>query len=77
VLRFNPVPWLTIATAAPETTAPLGSVMVPGTVASRVCGHALAEMKAANVADNGYVQRLFLTRANLMINSLWFFIVSP
>src|SRR5580698_1237672 len=53
-LRFNPVPWLKIVTATPETTAPLGSVMVPETVASWVCGHALTEMNAANIADNVY-----------------------
>src|SRR5579862_8434728 len=51
-LRFNPVPWLTIVTTTPGTTAPLGSVMAPETVASWVCDHALTEMNAANVADN-------------------------
>src|SRR5262249_13460218 len=44
--RFNPVLWLTTATCAPGTTAPLGSVMAPKTVASWVCAHAHAENKA-------------------------------
>src|SRR5580693_7684990 len=47
-LRFNPVPWLTIVTLTPGTTAPLGSVMVPETVASWVCDHAPTERSAAN-----------------------------
>ena len=46
VLRFNPVPWLTIVTTTPETTAPLGSVMAPETVASWVCDHATTERSA-------------------------------
>src|SRR5580658_2292621 len=77
VLRLNPVPWLTIVTPTPETTAPLGSVMVPETVASWVCDHALTEMNAANNAANVYGRKLFLAWASLMINSLWFFVMSP
>jgi hypothetical protein len=77
VLRFNPVPWLTIVTTTPETTAPLGSVMVPETVASWVCGHALTEMNAAKIADNAYGRKLFLNWASLMISSHWFFVISP
>jgi hypothetical protein len=50
-LRFNPVPWLTIETLTPGATARLGSVMVPETVASWVCGHAQAAESAARVID--------------------------
>src|ERR1700726_1534383 len=42
VSRFNPVLWLTIVTWAAGMTAPLGSVTVPKTVASSLCGHAHA-----------------------------------
>src|SRR5260370_28079880 len=45
VPRFNPVLWLTIVTWVPGITAPLGSLMVPKTVASWVCDHAHAEHK--------------------------------
>src|ERR1700691_3143822 len=77
VLRFNPVPWLTIVTATPRTTAPVGSVMVPEMVASWVCDHALTEMNTTNIADNVYGRKLFLTWAGFMINSLWFFVMTP
>src|SRR5580704_16163615 len=50
-LRFNPVPWLTTVTLTPGTTAPLGSVMVPETVASWVCAHAPTERSTANTDD--------------------------
>jgi len=74
-LRFSPVPWLTIVTLTPGTTAPLVSVMVPETVASWVCDHALTEMNAANIADNVYGRKLFLTWTSLIINSLLFFVI--
>src|SRR5215470_8170302 len=45
--RFNPVLALETVTRASAITAPVGSVMVPKTVASWVCGHADAE-KLAN-----------------------------
>src|SRR5580692_5660187 len=75
-LRFNPVPWLTIVTSTPGTAAPLGSLMMPETVASWVCDHALTEMNATNIADNVYGRKLFLTWASPMINSLWFFVMT-
>ena len=59
-----------IVTTTSGTTAPLGSVMVPETVASWVCDHALTEMNAANIADDVYGRKLSLTWASLMINSL-------
>jgi hypothetical protein len=40
------VPWLTIVTLTPGTTATLGSVIVPKTVASWVCGDAHTENQA-------------------------------
>src|SRR5580698_1320911 len=60
VLRFNPVPWLKIATTTSGTTAPLGSVMVPETAASWVCAHAPTEMSAENAA--GSMQRRYAGR---------------
>src|SRR5580692_7633492 len=66
VLRFNPVPPLKIVTLTPGTTAPLGSVTVPETVASWVCGHAPAEKSATNTADNVHGRKLFLTRASFI-----------
>src|SRR5580704_16497430 len=57
VLRFNPVPPLKIVTLTPGTTAPLGSVTVPETVASWVCDHAPAEKSATNTADNVYSRK--------------------
>src|SRR5580698_7281872 len=65
-LRFNPVPWLTIVALTPGTAAPLGSVMVPETVASWVCDHALTEKSATNTADNVYGRKLFLTWASFI-----------
>src|SRR5579863_1150509 len=56
-LRFNPVPWLTTVTLAPGTTAPLGSVMAPETVASWVCAHAAIEKSTANTAASMYGRR--------------------
>jgi hypothetical protein len=51
--------------------------MVPETAASWVCAHALTEMNAANIADNVYGRKLFLTWASLRMNSLWFFVMTP
>src|SRR5579862_1495209 len=51
-LRFNPVPWLAIVTLTPGTTAPLGSVMAPKTVASWVCDHEITERSAAKDVDS-------------------------
>src|SRR6266566_2890889 len=51
VARFKPVLWLTIVTWAPGITAPLGSLMVPKTVASWVCDHAHAENNANGKAS--------------------------
>src|SRR5580698_4797931 len=87
VLRFNPVPWLIIVTTTPETTALLGSVIVPETVASWVCDHAPTEKSAASAAA-GMQRRygalfalectpikLFVTWARFMINSVSFFFI--
>jgi hypothetical protein len=52
VVRFKPLLWLTIVTWAPGITAPLGSLMVPKTVASWVCDHAHAENKANSKAGS-------------------------
>src|SRR5580658_8110469 len=49
--------------------------MVPETVASWVCDHALTAINAANIADNVYGRKLFLTWASLIINSLLFFAI--
>src|SRR5579862_7840595 len=87
-LRFKPVPRLTIVTLTPGTTALLGSVMVPETVASWVCDHAPAEKSTAKAADSmqdRYDARLtpggaptqFATGASLMINSVSFFFMAP
>src|SRR6202034_813873 len=88
-LLFNPVPWLTIVTLAPGTAAPLGSVMMPETVASWVCDHAPTEKRATNAADSmqgrydarfapgGTPTSLFVTWARLLINVVSFFVTAP
>src|SRR5579871_2671146 len=88
-LRFNPVPWLAIVTLTPGTTASLGSVIVPETVASWVCDQALTEKSAANATDGmqgrydarfapgGAPIQLFVTWARLKINSVSFFCMAP
>src|SRR5579863_9137447 len=63
-LRLNPVLWLAIATLTPGTTAPLGSVTVPETVASWVWDQAVIERSATKATD---------ARALPMINSLCVF----
>src|SRR5215470_12064136 len=47
--RFNPVLALETVTRASGITAPVGSVMVPKTVASWVCDHAAAEKEAKSM----------------------------
>src|SRR5271165_1441393 len=62
-LRFSPAPWLTTVTLTPGTTAPLGSVMAPETVASWVCDHAPIEKRPANTAatmQDRYSLRFFV-----------------
>src|SRR5215470_239364 len=44
--RFSPVFMAETVTSAPAITAPVGSVIVPKTVASWVCAHAHAEYTA-------------------------------
>jgi hypothetical protein len=77
-LRFNPVFWLTIVTLTPGTTAPLGSVMVPETVASWVCDDALATKRAASATDSmqGPHHPRFAASVLIVMNSLWFFVMA-
>src|SRR5580704_6283186 len=87
-LRFNPVPWLTIVALTPGTAAPVGSVMMPETVASWVCGHALTEKSAANAAVSkqgrydarlapaGAPLQLFVTWGRPTIDSVSFFVMA-
>src|SRR5262245_35346406 len=68
----NPVLWLTIVTCASGTTAPLGSVIVPKTVASWVCDHAHTENEANKMAHNRHPlqeRRLVPTRPILIIST--------
>jgi hypothetical protein len=51
-MRFNPVLALETVTRASAMTAPVGSVMVPKTVASWVCGRADAEYTANDRANS-------------------------
>src|SRR6202035_4653499 len=69
VARFKPVLWLTIVTWAPGITAPLGSLMVPKTVASWVCDHAHAENKANSKASSmrGLFEAHFSSARTLLI----------
>jgi len=87
--RFNPVPWLTIVTLTPGITAPVGSAMVPETVASCVCDHAPTEKSTVNDADSmrrrhdarfapeGGRTSLFVTWGRPAIKSVSFFVIAP
>src|SRR5579872_2739801 len=88
-LRFKPVPRLTIVTLTPGTTALLGSVMVPETVASWVCDHPPTEKSTARAhasiegrhharfAPGGTPTQLFVTCARPMFNLVSFFVIAP
>src|SRR5262249_33851198 len=66
--RVNPVLWLIIVTCASGTTAPVGSVMVPKTVASWVCDHAHSEKKTNAIANPTHLLFLFCIPASITLS---------